>query len=82
MHLNEPHCTRKKKIDIAVIACEKTLHFFLIPNEILYEFMFNNGNKWINHYDKKYWKLQLIVTIIDRSGKSSFAGTISNVLIG
>ena len=40
--------------------------------------MFNNGDKWVNHYDRNYMKLQLIVKIIDKGEKLSFAGTISN----
>ena len=42
--------------------------------------MFDNGDKWINHNYRNYWKLQLIliVTIIDRGEKLNFAGSISN----
>ena len=43
--------------------------------------MVNNGDKWIDHYDRNYWKLQLIVTIIERGKKLSFAGIISNDFI-
>ena len=35
--------------------------------------MFNNGEKRINHYNRNYWKFQLIFTIIDRGEKLSFA---------
>ena len=40
--------------------------------------MFNNGDKWINHCDRNYWKLQFIFTIIDRGEELSFAGAISH----
>ena len=40
--------------------------------------MFNNGDKWISYYDRNYWKLELAVTVIDRSKKLSFAGINSN----
>ena len=40
--------------------------------------MFNNGDKWINHFGRNYWKLQLALTIIVRGEKLRFAVTISN----
>ena len=44
--------------------------------------MLYNGDKWINHYGKNYWKSQLIVTIIDRGKNLSFAGIFNNDCIG
>ena len=37
--------------------------------------MFNNGDKCINHYNRNYWKLLLIVKMIDKGEKLSITST-------